>query len=245
MSGAAGHARGTRGVPGVVSIVIPTYNEAHALPALLAQLERLGAVEAGCEVVVVDGGSTDGTPGLVRPPCVLVQCGKRGRGSALNAGARASCGEVLLFLHCDSVLPRDAIGELRRVMHSHRAGCFGIRFDRRSPVLWLCQWFSNIRVVCRGLAYGDQGIFIDRSLFFAVGGFPDLPLMEDLQFSENLRERGVRIALARRRIVTSARRFQGGEVRKLRTWLSMVRLRRLYHGGVAAEELARLYRDMR
>lgn len=226
-----------------VSVVVPVLNEARVLPVLAPQLRALAAT-GRCEVVVVDGGSTDGTPELLEREFRVV-CAPRGRACQMNAGARAASGDVLLFLHADSVLPPDPVDEVLRVARTHDAGCFGIRFDRRHPVLWFCSLMSNARVRVRGVAYGDQGIFLRRELFQEVGGFPELPIMEDLQLSLDLRRRGVRFGMARRRITTSSRRFGDTAAQMVRTWRAMVSLRKLYLGGADVNEVAARYRDVR
>lgn len=226
-----------------VSVVVPVLNEARVLPVLVPQLRALAETD-GCEVVAVDGGSTDGTRELLERSFRVVDSPK-GRARQMNAGARASSGDVLFFLHADSVLPPDPIGELRRVARTHGAGCFGIRFDRRHPVLGFCALMSNARVRVRGIAYGDQGIFMRRGLFEDVGGFPELPIMEDLQLSLNLRRRGVRFGMTRRRITTSSRRFGNTAAQMVRTWRAMVSLRKLYLGGTDVNEVAARYRDVR
>lgn len=211
------------------------------MPQLLAQLSPL---LDRCEVVLVDGGSTDETRALI-PDCFRVIEAPRGRGSQLNAGAEASVGDVLFFLHVDSVLPSDPLREIERVIKRHRAGCFGVSFRPSSPVLLLCQVMSQLRCAVRGIAYGDQGIFVRRDLFEEVSGFPPLPFMEDLEFSYALRACGVRFGMARRRIVTSSRRFGPSWSSQARTWALMARLRRLYRSGVPIDKLAEIYGDAR
>ncbi len=224
-----------------VSVVVPVYNEARVLPALIPQLRKLAE---RCELVVADGGSTDGTSEeLAREFRVLAT--SKGRARQMNEGARATSGDVIFFLHADSVLPPSPVDQILRVARTHDVGCFGIRFDRRHPVLWFCSWMSNARVRVRGIAYGDQGIFIRRELFEEVGGFPDLPIMEDLQLSLNLRARGVRFAMTRSRITTSSRRFGEGTVQILKTWCAMVPLRKMYREGADIQEIAARYRDIR
>ena len=224
-----------------VSVVVPVYNEARVLPALIPQLRQLAE---RCELVVADGGSTDGTAeALAREFCVLAT--SKGRARQMNEGARVTSGDVIFFLHADSILPPNPVGQIQRVMRVHDAGCFGIRFDRRHPVLWFCSWMSNARVRVRGIAYGDQGIFMRRELFEEVGGFPDLPIMEDLQLSLDLRERGVRFGMTRGRITTSSRRFGRGTVQMIKTWCAMVPLRKMYREGADIQEIAARYRDIR
>lgn len=224
-----------------VSVVVPVYNEERVLPRLVPQLREL---QGRCELVLVDGGSTDATAELLGRE-FRVASSPKGRARQMNEGARLTSGDVLLFLHADSVLPPDPLGQLLRVARTHDAGCFGIRFDRPHPVLALCSWMSNARVRVRGIAYGDQGIFMRRALFEKVGGFPDLPIMEDLQLSLNLRTRGVRFGMTRDRITTSSRRFGTGSVQMLKTWCAMVPLRKMYLEGADVREVAARYRDIR
>lgn len=229
--------------PGV-SVVVPVYNEERALPALLPQLRMLAGE---CELVVVDGGSADATREVLarEAPGVRVISSAKGRARQMNEGARATTGDVLFFLHADSALPPDPVGQLLCVMRTHDAGCFGIRFDRRHAVLGLCSWMSNARVWARGIAYGDQGIFMRRELFEEVGGFPELPLMEDFELSLELRRRGVRFGMTRGRITTSSRRFGAGTAQMLKTWCAMAALRKAYLGGADIHEVAARYRDIR
>ena len=222
-----------------LSVIVPVYNEEKALPALLATLEQL---RGRAEVLFADGGSTDRTAELIPAWCRSLQSGK-GRAKQMNAGAAASGGDVLLFLHADSLLPPHALDEIGAVMASHQAGCFGIAFQSRNIWIKNCQLMSNLRVKLRGIAFGDQGIFLRRELFFDMGGFPDLPIMEDYQFSLDLRARGERFGMTRLHIVTSDRRFrQGGP---LPVMARMWRLRALYRKGVDVDTIAALYKDIR
>lgn len=225
-----------------ISIIIPTLDEARVIAALLAQLEPL---RNGCEIVFVDGGSSDGTREAILDAGFRLVDAPRGRGTQLNAGARASSGEILFFLHADSALPPDPLGEIRRAMRGHRVGCFGVRFEPSSLLMLCCRLLSNFRCYVRRIMFGDQGIFIDRDLFFEVGGFPDLPLMEDYQFSLDLRARGFRPAPTRRRIATSSRRYGTTPASRIKTMLLMGRLRRMYREGTPVEEIARVYGQAR
>ena len=222
-----------------LSVIIPVYNEEKALPGLLGSLAQL---RGQAEVIFADGGSTDRTAALIPGWCRLLQS-EKGRARQMNAGAAASGGEVLLFLHADSVLPPDAAAEIGAVMEKYRVGCFGVAFRSRNIWVKNCRLMSNLRVKLRGIAFGDQGIFIRRELFFEMGGFPDLPIMEDYQFSLDLRAAGERIGMTRSRIVTSDRRFvQGGPLTVMsRMW----RLRAMYRKGVDVNTIAALYKDIR
>ena len=163
----------------------------------------------------------------------------------MNAGAKESTGDILFFLHCDSELPPDPLGEIRRVMQNHRAGCFGIAFHSKNFFMWTCRVISNHRVFDRKVMFGDQGIFIERELFFEAGLFPEIPIMEDYQFSLTLKEMGIPLGMTQKRIYTSDRRFPKKTIPKLRLMWKMNRLRKMYRDGVDIEVISDLYRDVR
>lgn len=222
-----------------VSIIIPVFNEEKTIRRLLGTLEP---VKDKAEILFVDGGSTDRTLSLIPGEYTVLQ-GAKGRARQMNLGAEKSSGDVLFFLHCDSELPRDAVEQIEAVMQRYRTGCFGIAFHSKNIWMKCCQIISNHRIKDRKVMFGDQGIFIRRKLFFEIGGFPDLPIMEDYQFSLTLKEMGVRIGIAGKRIYTSDRRFKRG--RRLLVMWKMNRLRAMYRRGVDIEKIADLYKDVR
>ncbi len=222
-----------------VSIIIPVYNEEKTIRRLL---RTLVPVKNKAEIIFVDGGSTDGTLSLMPEEYTVIQ-GAKGRARQMNLGAEKSSGNVLFFLHCDSELPEDAVEQIESVMRKYRVGCFGIAFHSKNIWMKCCQIISNHRIKDRKVMFGDQGIFIRRKLFFEVGGFPEIPIMEDYQFSLTLKEMGVRIGIAKKRIYTSDRRFARGG--RLRIMWKMNRLRAMYRRGVEIEKIADLYRDVR
>ena len=222
-----------------VSIIIPVYNEEKTIRKLLRTLEP---VKEKAEILFVDGGSTDRTLSLLPEEYKVVK-GAKGRAWQMNLGAEKSRGNVLFFLHCASELPKDAIEQIERVMRKYQVGCFGIAFHSKNIWMKCCQIISNHRIKDRKVMFGDQGIFIRRKLFFEMGGFPELPIMEDYQFSLTLKEMGVKIGIAKKRIYTSDRRFKEGG--RLKVMWKMNRLRAMYRRGVEIEKIADLYRDVR
>ena len=222
-----------------LSIIVPMLNEAAALPVLLAQLAHWRA--RGCEVVLVDGGSTDGSADMARAAGFTVVDAERGRARQMNAGAALARGEVLLFLHADTQLPADADVAVRAALADGRRdwGRFDVRIAGRSPMLRVVAGLMNLRSRLTGIATGDQAMFVRREAFDAVGGFPLQPLMEDIELSQRLLWRS-RPACLRARVTTSGRRWEQRGV--WRTIVLMWRLRWAYWRGVPAEVLAEAYR---
>jgi len=217
-----------------LSIVIPALDEAaiirRALEALLPLRMR------GHEVIVVDGGSSDGTPEIARLLCDRVVAAPGGRAAQMNAGARLATGGALVFLHADTTLPLDALEEIVSSLKNHSWGRFDVSIEGRHPFLKVIAWSMNLRSRLTGIATGDQAIFARREAF---DGFPEIALMEDVAFSKAMKRRG-RPACLRARVHTSGRRWERRGV--LRTVLLMWRLRLRYFFGADPDELARLYR---
>jgi len=223
---------------GGLSIVVPALDEAANLARLLP---HLSARCPGAEVIVVDGGSRDASAEVVaRHPAARFVESPRGRARQMNAGARVARGDVLLFLHADSLLPEDAEGAIRRALEA--AGVVGGRFDVRfSSSRWPFRMIAalmNRRSRLTRISTGDQGIFVRRTAFDALGGYPDIPLMEDIEFSARLKRLGA-IACLASRITTSSRKWEREGI--LRTILLMWTLRLLYSCGVDPGRLHRWY----
>lgn len=222
-----------------LSIIIPTLDEAEGIAATLAALQPLRA--RGCEVIVADGGSADGTAELARPLADTVVAAPRGRARQQNAGAAAATGDVLLFLHADTRLPAaadrlvlDGLGRTGRGW-----GRFGVRLTGRHPLLRVIERMMGIRSRLTGIATGDQAIFVRRDWFRDAGGFPGIPLMEDVALSGTLKRRGRPLCL-RAAVVTSSRRWESRGV--WRTMLLMWGLRLAYALGADPVALAERYR---
>ncbi|MGE0423327.1 MAG: TIGR04283 family arsenosugar biosynthesis glycosyltransferase [Reyranellaceae bacterium] len=217
----------------MLSIVVPTLNEAGSIVSALKRLEPLR--RRGAEVIVVDGCSDDDTAALARPLADRVIDAPRGRASQMNAGAAAATRDMLLFLHADTVLPDDADA----LVHAGQAwGRFDVRIAGRHPLLRLVASMMNIRSRLSGVCTGDQAIFVRRALFTEIGGYPDIPLMEDIALSKALRRRA-RPSCLRQRVTTSGRRWESRGV--MRTILLMWRLRFDYWRGVDPRILAIRY----
>ncbi len=226
-------------VPAAMSIVVPARDEAAQIAATLEALQPWRA--AGHEVVVVDGGSRDGTVALARERADRVIAAPAGRARQMNAGAGVARGEVLVFVHADTRLPANAADAIAAALAPGGRvwGRFDVTIEGRSPALPLVSALMNLRSRWSGIATGDQAIFVRREAFDAVGGFPDQLLMEDIELSRRLRARG-RPACLRLRVATSGRRWdERGPWRTI--WL-MWRLRFLYWRGTPADRLARHYR---
>lgn len=220
-----------------LSIVMPVLNEVAALPERLAALQVLRA--RGAELIVVDGGSHDGTPVLAAPLADRVLQAPRGRASQLNAGADEARGDVLLFLHADTRLPDGADGLVSdAIARGARWGRFDVRIEGRHPLLGVVAALMNARSRLSGIATGDQVMFVQRRLFQSLGGFAPLPLMEDIELSARLR-RVAAPACLRERVVTSGRRWDTHGF--WCTVLLMWRLRAAFALGADAHALATRY----
>ncbi|WP_317931212.1 TIGR04283 family arsenosugar biosynthesis glycosyltransferase [Halioxenophilus sp. WMMB6] len=220
-----------------IAVVVPVLNEAQQLPELLAQLEHL----SDCQLLLVDGGSSDNTVGLLQQAGLNVVVSERGRARQMNTGAALAEADILLFLHADTQLPANACGEIIRALDNPKAG-WG-RFDVTItgehwllPVIArLMRWRSRLT----GIATGDQAIFVRRSLFQQLHGFANIALMEDIELCRRLKKITPPVCL-KARVVTSGRRWLSRGV--VPTILLMWRLRLLYWLGVNPAHLAKLYR---
>jgi rSAM/selenodomain-associated transferase 2 len=228
----------SRELMSTLSIIVPTLNEAAVIVRQLQALQPLRG--RGAQVIVVDGGSSDGTAGLASPLVDAVASAARGRAVQMNAGAGLARGEVLLFLHADTRLPEsadllvgDALADEQRTW-----GRFDVAIEGVHPLLRVVAWSMNQRSRLTGIATGDQAMFVRRSAFERVGGFPDLPLMEDIALSRRLKRLGRPLCL-RARVMTSARRWVRLGV--LRTIVLMWALRVGYWLGVDPRRLAKAY----
>lgn len=221
---------------GLVSIVVPVLDEVARVEGCLGRLVR---DFPDCELVVVDGGSADGTAErAVRHARTVTS--PAGRARQMNAGATATRGDVLWFVHVDCTVPAEALVELRGALVDPAVvgGGLRIRFDQRSAGLEWLRVTSNLRARRLGLIFGDQAMFIRRSVFDALGGFPELPLMEDLEMSRMLRRRG-RLVVLDATVTAAARRLQQRGPWRMTVLMQWLKLQYLL--GVDPERIRRQY----
>lgn len=218
-----------------ITVIIPALNEATNIHRSLESITRQ---PGEFEIIVVDGCSADGTADVARRHAKVVGSEQRGRAIQMNAGAHYACGEVLVFLHADSCLPRNALSMLRSALADSKivGGTFTLRFDSTRFLLRLIAFFSCFRF--RFFHYGDQGIFVRRAVFEQLGGFKQIPIMEDIDFLRRLRRRGC-VTLINQPVTTSARRFLRHGI--IRQQLLDILLVALYLLGVSPERLSKLY----
>ena len=218
-------------------IVLPVLNEAPTLASRLSALDALR--QRGVRVIVVDGGSDDDTLAIAHAHADMAMVAPRGRASQMNVGAATCPSEVLLFLHADTRLPEHADTLVLEALSGKKVwGRFDVRIDGTSPLLRLVGTLMNLRSRWTGIATGDQAMFVRRDIFTAVGGFLQIPLMEDIALSHALKRHSVPVCL-HDKVITSARRWEQHGV--LRTILLMWRLRAAYFFGADPAQLALKY----
>jgi rSAM/selenodomain-associated transferase 2 len=220
-----------------ISVIIPVLNEDSRVSASITKAWRCGADE----VVVVDGGSTDRTVEIAESEDCIVVNSPPGRGVQLNAGARRCSGDVLLFLHVDNWMESGAVDQIRSAMLTPNCigGGFHQKIDNPKTVFRLIEMGNFLRAKYQRLIYGDQGLFVRRSEFEAVGGFPEIPLMEDFQFSQTLFRRSQKPVLLAGPIHVSPRRWEKNGV--VKQTISNWKIAYAYRRGASPEELYRRY----
>lgn len=223
----------------MISIIIPAYNEESNIKYIL---ETLCQDKDAHEVIVVDGGSSDKTVEIAKAWAkVIPSC--KGRGIQLNRGAREAQGNILFFLHGDCHLETGALAVIKKAVHNgYIGGCLSQRIKSPNPIYRIIEWTGNKRAALRNIFYGDQGIFVQKKTFEKLGGFKEIPLFEDIEFSERLRLNGKTIVLSKK-IYTSSRRWKHLGI--LKTTFVNRSLLNLYRQGVSPIKLARLYRNIR
>lgn len=226
-------------MPTKISVIVPILNEEECLPELLGSLQSL----PGIEIIISDGGSSDRSLEICGRYPVKIISGSAGRGMQLNRAAQLAAAPVLLFLHADCQLEPIVVEQvLEAIKEGYHWGCATMDFDKRSPFYRGLAFFSNLRARYWKSCYGDQAIWCRKDVFLNIGGFPDIPLMEDLAFSHHLRSEYCSRVVAGR-VITSTRRFKAGG-----PWVTLIQmqfLKVLYFLGASPERLADYYREWR
>ena len=224
----------------MISVIIPALNEADAIVDALTALQPMR--ERGQQLILVDGGSQDNTVPLAESMVDQVLQSSAGRATQMNAGAAVANGDLLWFIHADTRMAPDTDVLLTNALHDFdkQWGRFDTRLSGDAIALRLIEQMMNWRSRLSGIATGDQGIFICRKTFEQIGGFADIPLMEDIDISKRLKRAAGRPLCLTRKLLTSSRRWETQGI--LRTMILMWRLRLAYALGTDAEDLARQYR---
>lgn len=232
-------------LPITLSIIIPTLNEAANIEAILLRFQPMRGRQL--EIIVIDGGSSDNTVQLAQPLADHVAHSARGRAAQMNTGAQQASGNVLLFLHADTVLPENfsalilhRLSDAQQTLNRSQWGRFNVTITGSHYLLPVIAWFMNHRSRLTGIATGDQAIFMTRAAFNLVGGFPDQALMEDVEMTKRLKRISTPLCL-RERVITSGRRWEKYGV--WRTVFLMWRLRLQYFFGVKPDKLLRAYTE--
>jgi rSAM/selenodomain-associated transferase 2 len=226
------------------SFIIPVLAEAERINTLIEALYRQFPDDT-FEIIVVDGDPDRSTLQVIRHPDVVKLCSPAGRSIQMNTGANAARGHILIFLHADTELPPNALRHIREIMADGKyvAGAFTLRFDSDRWVFRLIETAASWRYRLTRYPYGDQAIFMTKAYFDRLGGYAEIPIMEDLELMRRIKKRGDKICIVRACVKTSARRWEkeGVIYSTLRTWI----LASLYCLGVSADTLANYYRHYR
>lgn len=223
-----------------ISVVIPVFNEGDQIGQILSSLEN-AAAGVPCEVIVVDGDLARSTIQRIEAPEIITVTSGRGRARQMNAGAARATGDVLLFLHADTQLPQDALEMIREALQNENCvgGAFdlGIQNDRR--IFQLIGRCASLKHRLTRVPYGDQAIFMRRQSFQELGGYPEIPLMEDIELMKRIKRKGWPIIILRDAVKTSSRKWEkdGVVYTIFRNWS----LQTLYLLGMPAERLVKYY----
>ena len=223
-----------------ISVIIPVFREGKSINRLLRHISSLPD-SRNVEIIVVDGSAEQDTIKAIADRGIIKVKSPRGRGIQLNAGCSIAAGEFLLFLHADTFLPRTAFRSIRETLSEDHiaAGAFTMRFSGAKTVLKALHYLNNGRAVITRIPYGDQAIFIKRSVLYKVGGIHEYMLFEDIDLMERLRRRKYKIKILTPKVITSGRRFENEGI--LRGVLKIILLLVLYKAGVSPDKLSTIY----
>jgi rSAM/selenodomain-associated transferase 2 len=222
-----------------LSIILPVFNEAEKINEVIAHLRQ--QADQGVEIIVADGDAAGSTINDVIDEKVLKLTAVRGRARQMNAGATRAKGDILLFLHADTMLPPKALALIRSALHGNRAvaGAFDLGFDTKRRIFIITEFYVALRTRLTRVPFGDQAIFIQRSYFEQLGGYRDIPLMEDVELMKRIRKRGDAIVIIPQKVRTSPRRYERDGV--LYCTFRNLAMQILYAWGVPPERLIKWY----
>ncbi len=228
--------------PAPISIVVPVLHEETSIDESIRRIRELNADGRTPEIVIVDGDPSAGTIKRIRQEGCIAATSEPGRAVQMNRGAALTTGDILLFLHADTFLPADALPLIRACLEDDRfvGGAFDLGIASDRSLFRITEWYVRLRTRVTRVPFGDQVIFLRRAYFERIGGYRNIPIMEDVEIMTRIRKRGDRVCIIPEKVMSSARRWEkDGIIRgTLRNWMLQV----LYLLGAAPERLARYYR---
>jgi rSAM/selenodomain-associated transferase 2 len=223
-----------------VSIIIPVLDEAENISEIIRHIRELDA-DGAAEIIVVDGDPEGRSINTIKDECVRTVISEKGRARQMNRGAALATGDILLFLHADTLLPSNAFGLIQAVMNDkgYVGGAFDLGFNTRRRIFKITETYVFLRTRLTNIPFGDQAIFIRRHHFEQLGGYLDIPIMEDVELMKRIRKRGDRIRIIPEKVRTSVRRYEqeGIVYTTIRNWMLQLQ----YALGVPPERLVRWY----
>lgn len=222
------------------SIIIPVLHEAAGINPVIEHLRTLQG-ESSREIIVVDGSTARDTLNAIKDKNVISITANKGRAMQMNAGVSVAKGEILIFLHADTKLPSNALVRISEILRNRKyvGGAFDLKIDSATMFLRFMSFTANIRSRFTRIPYGDQVIFMRKEYFQKIGGFKEIPLMEDVELMRRVRKVGGTIYILKEKVITSARKWEKEGF--IRTWLKNHLIRFLYFLGVDVNTLAKLY----
>jgi rSAM/selenodomain-associated transferase 2 len=225
-----------------ISLIIPVLDEAENISEFIQRIRELN-VDGAAEIIVVDGDPEGSTINTIKDECVRTVISEKGRARQMNRGAALATGDILLFLHADTLLPSNAFGLIQAVMNDKGfvGGAFDLGFKTRRRIFKITETYVFLRTRLTHIPFGDQAIFIRRRPFEQLGGYLDIPIMEDVELMKRIRKRGDRIRIIPEKVRTSVRRYeQEGIVHAtIRNWMLQLQ----YALGVPPERLVKWYKS--
>ena len=222
------------------SIIIPVLNELDRINTIIEQLRKQN-FEIPHEIIVVDGDTQGSTITAIKDRNVTTITSEKGRGRQMNVGAAAACGEILIFLHADTILPENALEKISKTLQNKNyvGGAFDLKIDSNRLFLKYISARASMRSRWNRIPYGDQAIFIRKKYFNQIGGYKEIPLMEDVDLMRRIKKDGKKIVILPDKVTTSARRWENDGV--FYTTLRNQILIRLFYLGISPHKLAKYY----